>query len=198
MISCKVDGCKRNIHCKNYCIRHYQQMLRYGKIFERTRYDKPNIRIENNIAYISTYDKNETSYSEVIIDIDDIIRVEKYRLNIDHKGYAANKKIGLLHRFIIGANSGQFVDHINRNKLDNRKVNLRIVTRSENVHNSKIHVTNTSGIKGVYFHKATGKWEAFINKDGKIYRKLFTDIEDAKRYRKELECESYDRISKEH
>jgi hypothetical protein len=162
-------------------------MQRYGKIFERTRYDKPEIRIENNIAYISIYDKNETSCNEVIIDTDDIIRVEKYRLNIDHKGYAANKKIGLLHRFIINATSGQFVDHINRNKLDNRKINLRIVTRSENVHNSKMHITNKSGTKGVYFHKGTRKWEAFIDKDGKRYRKLFIDIEEAKRYRRELE-----------
>jgi len=88
----------------------------------------------------------------------------------------------------MNAKRDQIIDHINRNPLDNRKANLRVATRSINVHNSKIPVTNQSGVKGVYYHKATGGWEAFIGKDGKRIRKLFMSKEDAIQFRKELEC----------
>jgi len=52
------------------------------------------------------------------------------------------------------------VDHINRNCTDNRLENLRWVTRSENSRNYTKRSDNTSGIMGVYFHKAVNMWVA--------------------------------------
>jgi hypothetical protein len=187
MKTCKFGGCFEKVHGKGYCHKHWQQLYRSGKVLERTRYDKADIRIEGDVAILTIYDKRENPFQTAIIDIDDISKAGDFKWHLQSSGYIASKKAGLLHRIIVGAKKEQIVDHINRNKLDNRKANLRIATRSINVHNSKMHVTNTSGTKGVCFHKATSKWEAFISIDGKRVRKLFENMEDAIAFRKAQE-----------
>lgn len=59
------------------------------------------------------------------------------------------------------------IDHANRDKADNRITNLRQASRSENIANLATSRRNTSGIKGVSFHKGAGKWTAQIKFDGK-------------------------------
>lgn len=61
----------------------------------------------------------------------------------------------------------QQVDHINGNGLDNRRENLRIATRVQNMANSRKRVDNTSGFKGVSKAKRKGKWRARLAVDGK-------------------------------
>ncbi|HUM45142.1 MAG TPA: HNH endonuclease, partial [Fervidobacterium sp.] len=69
----------------------------------------------------------------------------------------------LLHRWITGAKKGQVVDHINHDTLDNRRVNLRVVTDLENQQNRiKPQRNNTSGIPGVTWAKHKQKWKAQI------------------------------------
>lgn len=58
-------------------------------------------------------------------------------------------------------------DHINRNRLDNRRCNLRPVTLSQNNCNRGIPSNNTSGYKGVWFDKCRGKWRGDIRVSGK-------------------------------
>ena len=58
------------------------------------------------------------------------------------------------------------VDHINLDKLDNRWVNLREATNSQNQANIHAHITNTSGFKGVSWHRGVQKWRAQIERDG--------------------------------
>jgi hypothetical protein len=72
-------------------------------------------------------------------------------------------------------------DHINRDKLDNRIVNLREATQSLNVCNSKMPKTNTSGVKGVTWIKHRKRWRAKIGFDGKHYElgRGFKTIEEA-------------------
>ena len=67
-----------------------------------------------------------------------------------------------IHRFLINVCQNNLVDHINRNKKDNRLLNLRIANKSMNAMNSKTRCDNKSGHKGVYFRKDTGKWVAEI------------------------------------
>lgn len=55
------------------------------------------------------------------------------------------------------------IDHINRDKSDNRIENLREVTRAQNAMNSKMNVKNSSGYKGVFFHRGRQEWRAQIN-----------------------------------
>lgn len=59
------------------------------------------------------------------------------------------------------------VDHIDMESDNNRWINLREATSSQNKANRKALSTNRSGIKGVSFHKAAGKWSAQINVNGK-------------------------------
>lgn len=67
-----------------------------------------------------------------------------------------------LHRLITNAPAGVLVDHRNRNKLDNRRANLRVADRSTNGMNRSAQLNNTSGFKGVSLHKKTGRWRAYI------------------------------------
>jgi hypothetical protein len=87
----------------------------------------------------------------------------------------------LMHRMILGLTNPRIgVDHINRDTLDNRRVNLRIATKSQNGANAKVRSDNTSGLKGVSFHKGAGKWAAQIHKDGRtLYLGLHATPESA-------------------
>lgn len=74
----------------------------------------------------------------------------------------------LLHRFIMRASSGELVDHIDGNGLDNQRDNLRKCSRSENGKNRVcVAKHNTSGTTGVHYHIRKKKWQASIAIDGK-------------------------------
>lgn len=86
--------------------------------------------------------------------------------------YAVSQGIFLayLHRVIMGAKKGEFVDHKNQNTLDCRDDNLRIATRSQNAANSEGRRRhNSSGFKGVTWSQPSRKWAAKITKDGWRY-----------------------------
>ena len=98
-----------------------------------------------------------------------------------------NAKTMLIHRLIMDSPKGILVDHINRNTLDNRKENLRLATRSQNMGNM-VSNTGNSKFKGVYKrspkHKTKNKWSAQIYANGKnnYLGNFFTEIEAAKAY----------------
>jgi hypothetical protein len=103
----------------------------------------------------------------------------------DKEGYVVigiDKKLYRAHRLIWLMNYGEFpsgeLDHINGKRDDNRVENLREATSSENKHNQKKRVTNTSGFKGVSFCKKSEKWIAFVtvNKKQKNFGP-FDDVE---------------------
>ncbi len=74
----------------------------------------------------------------------------------------------------------KIVDHIDGNVSNNRIENLRAATFLGNAQNAKTPVTNTSGRKGVYFVKASKKWQASIRADGKLkYLGIFNSFEEA-------------------
>ena len=92
-----------------------------------------------------------------------------------------NRKVILMHRYIININSKNDIDHINGNTLDNRTINLRSCTRSQNMMNRGPQINNTSGYKGV-FNINNGKWMARIGLNSKYkYLGVFTDKDSAAR-----------------
>lgn len=74
-----------------------------------------------------------------------------------------------MHRVILNAPTGQDVDHINGNGLDNQKRNLRLVGDSENQQNRHRWPLNTSGYRGVTRIEKWNKWQAGIKRFGKSY-----------------------------
>jgi hypothetical protein len=81
-------------------------------------------------------------------------------------GVAIFQKRHLAHRVIFLYCYGELpendIDHINGNGLDNRLINLRKATRSENLKNQRKSYKNTSGVTGVSWHRASNKWRSTI------------------------------------
>ena len=69
-------------------------------------------------------------------------------------GYAFNAQYGRMHRFLMSAPTNRMVDHVNGDKLDNRRENLRLATSSENQANRRA-VRGASKFKGVTWQKRT-------------------------------------------
>ena len=68
------------------------------------------------------------------------------------------------------------IDHINHDRTDNRWVNLREVTRTENLKNSSLRKRNTSGVCGVHWYEGRDKWQSYIAASGKrVHLGYFTD-----------------------
>lgn len=98
-------------------------------------------------------------------------------IGVDKRRYMAHRLAWL---YVYGAWPSNDIDHINQNKSDNRITNLRVVSRSENMHNVSLHKHNSSGYKGVSWHKPRQKWRAYIFLDYKqTHLGLFDKIEDA-------------------
>src|ERR1035437_1622689 len=116
-----------------YCARHYMQLRLIGKII-RTYKDKNIINIKDNCAEILLTNGNSELEVFALIDLEDIEKVKDIYWGLTCENYARNSKIGFLHNFILNIdtkNSSNIVpDHINRNRLDCRKENLRIVSRT--------------------------------------------------------------------
>ena len=102
------------------------------------------------------------------------------------------KKTYLVHRlvalhYIPNPENKPQVDHINRDRSDNRIDNLRWVTRSENQQNTGIQKDNTSGIKNIYFDKTYNGWKYGKRFRGVRMQKYFKTLEEAIQFKNEYE-----------
>lgn len=112
------------------------------------------------------------------VDDEDFDSLNKFKWWFGPGGYAVRqvyigKRNGgkceniFMHQSIMGVKKGLTVDHINGDKLNNTRENLRFATQSQNSVNRA--VVNPSGYRGVQFDKMTKKWRAKITKDYKQY-----------------------------
>lgn len=133
------------------------------------------VRIDGDVAYVTL-----TKGYVALIDAADVPLVDGvcWQALVGPKtvyamrmGPRPQRKGILMHRVLMGDPEGLEIDHIDGNGLNNRRrgkaKNLRIASQAENRQNSCIRRHNTSGLKGVSFHKPLGKWRAQIAKDGK-------------------------------
>ena len=95
-----------------------------------------------------------------------------------------NRRLYLAHRlawlYVHGLWPKDQIDHINGVKDDNRIANLREATRSQNMYNQGKRTDNSSGVKGISWHKPAKKWLVQIRFNGKNkYLGLFTDKHEA-------------------
>lgn len=98
-------------------------------------------------------------------------------IGIDKKSYLAHR---LAFLFMTGE-VPEYVDHINGDRSDNRWENLRPCSLSENNRNRKITNKNTSGVKGVSWHKASGKWQVQLSVKGNNHFGLYSSLEEAEK-----------------
>lgn len=133
----------------------------------------------------------ETKHGLIIVDAIDADLLKSVYVNSGYarryshfeKGRSVYLKI---HRVIAERMTGapipkdMVVDHINHNRLDNRRANLRLCSHIKNMQNQAKRLDNKSGFKGVVWHKSTGKWQAQIQNSGKkVHLGLYLTPEQA-------------------
>lgn len=111
-----------------------KEFCRKNNIYNKTLQN--NYVIKEDTAFIELYDKNKDVVENFMVDIEDLEIIKKYRWSMNPQKYIINKKSGIsIHRLLTNCPNDMVVDHINHNTLDNRRKNLRIVSRAENCRN---------------------------------------------------------------
>lgn len=118
---------------------------------------------------------------EIFVDNEDFEMLSKYTWCL-HNGFATTNirqhngkwKTHLMHRMIMNVTDPKIiVDHIDGNKSDNRRHNLRRCSQSEIKMGRSACKKNPTGIKGLSYHKPNNQWRVYIGLNGKIYSKAF-------------------------
>ena len=125
--------------------------------------------------------------AQIIVDDDNFGFLSKFTWYINKRGYAQCDSFNglrvMMHRIIVDVPKGKEVDHINQNKLDNRKENIRVCRHEENCRNRNKCRKTKSGFKGVYYYPLNCKkrpWQVGIVVKGKYnYIGSFNTVEEA-------------------
>jgi HNH endonuclease/AP2 domain len=122
--------------------------------------------------------KDGSERASALVDAD--VYTELVRLSwFFNKGYAASSckdgdrfRVKLMHREVLGLEWGdrRHTDHINRDRLDNRRANLRVVSLEENTQNRPSQKGSSSRFRGVSWNKAKRRWTAQVVSDGRYHR----------------------------
>lgn len=131
----------------------FKPIIGYEEEYEILTFGKM-VSIKFNKRIIMKPDLNSGGYN--------LVKLSKNGIT---KGFLVSRLVGL--NFIPNPENKPIVDHINENKTNNMISNLRWATNGQNHMNTKLSKNNTSGIKGVSFHKPLNKWIAHIMINGK-------------------------------
>lgn len=192
-MSCKAEGftaCTKRF-TTDYCKKHYSQVRKYGKPII-TRCDPRPAIIEGDLAKIPLGIEAKDGFA--IVDKRNA-KLDQYKWYKDDDGYAVTSvknNVGIykrhkMHNMVFGQKkikAGYTVDHISRDRADNRKSNLRLANASQNQQNKGIQKNNSTGYKGVYFCKHSQRFIVAIGFKGKQtkYGKYKLVEDAAKRY----------------
>jgi hypothetical protein len=178
-------GLTRSCGCLNK-----ERLVKYNKENKNKKYNIYNLTGEYGIGYTS---KGEEFY----FDLEDHDLIKNYYWSVNTYGYIITnlyeeKTILFMHRLVMNCPDDMEIDHKFHKKHDNRKSELRIVTRSQNQMNVDLKSHNTSGVKGVSWHKYHEKWRVFISVNKKqIHLGYFNNFEEAIKVRKAAEEKYY-------
>ena len=158
-------------------------------------------RRKNHYEFFDSYIIGYTELNEkFIIDKEDFDLIKNFYWYVD-AGYMKNRievngkrRVLAMHRLIMNANKNQMIDHINQNRSDNRKSNLRFANKAQNSINSGVRTDNLSGFRGI--RNAGNKWCSQItHKQKMIVIGYFDNFEDAVIARIQREIELYGEFS---
>jgi HNH endonuclease/AP2 domain len=156
-------------------------------------------RRKNNYVIKEDYVEIHFNTGDIgFIDLDDLEKFTRHFWSLNSQGYVQSRINGVLkrlHLYLLDFPKN-IVDHKNRNKLDNRRSNLRECTQAQNTRNSPLKKNNTSGYPGVNFIKTSGKWRARITFNRKEIRLgNYDSFEEAVKARKEGEKKYFEEFS---
>ena len=159
----------------------------------RKKYNKYDLSGEYGIGYTS----NTDSYgrNEFYFDLEDYDKIKDYCWHFENHDYVRARNLSKsghikLRNVIMLVPDKYIADHVHgkASRNDNRKENLRIVSKSQNGMNCDYSKRNTSGAIGVYWRKDINKWYARITVNyNTIHLGYFNEFEDAIKARKDAE-----------
>ena len=159
------------------------------------RYNAYDLSGEYGIGYTNT---GKVFY----FDLEDYDKIKDYCWTENGNGYIRNIVNDIyLHRLIMEVDDDCEIDHIHGNdtRNDNRKSNLRIVTRSQNKMNVGIRENNHSGMTGVFWNDDIQRFEAYITQNNKrVNLGYYKTFEEAKAVRLKAQDEYFGEYSYEH
>jgi hypothetical protein len=183
------------------CSRHNAQMETKGRILERTYKDSNDIISYDEYMGIILRNKKLKIVGQALVSSEMFYLVKDFKWHLSNHGYARtggyNQKCVLLHKILYQTPKGLYIDHINGNKLDNRKENIRFCTRQQNSMNSKLQRVNTkTNRKGISFDKKNNKYRVYLTIHGKqIFGGYFKTEAEAINARLVLEHEYFGEFS---
>ena|SRR5215471_428949 len=151
----------------------------------------PPLRLSEDglIAYVPLRGRDRQIKAHALIDADNVELVNQWRWCLDADGYAirgdhraVRPTTVKLHRALLGLTPADRldVDHINRDRLDNRLANLRVVPKGANAQNMTSKPGSASRYRGVTWSKSTRRWQAQLFVDGKqTFLGCFDDEDEA-------------------
>lgn len=119
------------------------------------------------------------------VSAEDYEKVNSIFWTLQNKGYCRGydkntRKMVLLHKTITGTNSAVLIDHINRNKLDCRRENLRLADKRINSLNRDVCKANSTGVTGVSFDATKNKYRAYGKERGRqVWLGYYQTLEEA-------------------
>lgn len=142
---CGVDDTKRKIRKikgMNLCSTHITQLYRHGHFLKETIYSPNEYVIFPDHAEIILKNKQCKEVGRAKIDLEDVDKCRKYKWHIRHSrntdyvvtSLKGNQKIHL-HQYVLNYYGDQDIDHLNRDGLDNQKINLQIKSHADNLRN---------------------------------------------------------------
>ena len=197
---CSVDGCGKKYNAKGYCRKHYTQYKRHGSPVE-TANDPNIVEVFPTHAEITLKNKHFEVTGKALVDLEDLELALQYKWYLSADGYVVGsesmtRKRVRLHRWLMKPEKDLVVDHINGNRLDNRRSNLRICTKEQNIKNRKLSRNSSTGVTGVIYLPKTNNWKAHICINGeKTHLGYYANKEDAIKVRREAELLCYGEFS---
>ena len=194
---CDYPGCPRPHLAKGWCRPHYDQQWRGEELQDiRPRRKPPNeVFFDDDGAYIPLYANGGHEKARARVSMEDIPRLLDQRWYSPTNGYVyaspRGEKSILLHRLVMDAPDSLEVDHIDGDPLNNRRGNLRFVTRREQMQNLGVNKLNNTGHRNVHKHPGGG-FKVQVVRDGKVHQGgWFADLEEAAEAARELRAKLY-------